>query len=195
MESVDLLDRTRVRLTQSQALAELRDDILRVAYLPPGRWEASEDATSGYFDKYAFQTRPAILRRLGRFLAELVPRETDRVAAPALGAVALGAAVALEIGLPLVIVKTDAELQTQRPLEGEIYPGEIITLIEDVVITGTRALGAAKLLRATGAEVREIIAVLDRSGGAPEKLRGEPFPYRALISSSELGLAPPRAGQ
>src|SRR5581483_4607654 len=109
--------------------------------------------------------------------------------APALGAVALGAAVALEVGLPFVIVKTDAELRAQRPLEGELYSGEKVTLIEDVVITGSRALDAAKLLRAAGAEVREIVAVLDRSGGAPEKLRGQPFPYRALISASELGLA------
>lgn len=34
-----------------------------------------------YFDKYLFETRPAILRRLGRFLAGLVSRDTYRLAA------------------------------------------------------------------------------------------------------------------
>jgi orotate phosphoribosyltransferase len=188
VKHVDLLDRTRVRLSHDQGLAELRDDIMRVAYLPPGRWDGGEGSPIGYFDKYAFQTRPAILRRLGTFLAELVPRDTDRIAAPALGAVALGAAVALEIGLPLVIVKTDAALQAERPLEGELYPGESVTLIEDVVITGTRALSAVTLVRKAGADVRQIVAVLDRSGGSPENLRRESFPYRALISSADLAL-------
>jgi hypothetical protein len=94
-QPLDLLAESRIRVPNVAALAELRADIMRVAYLR-GDFELSRGLRRNYyFDKYAFQTRPAILRRLGRFLAELVPHETDRLAAPALGAVALGTAVSI----------------------------------------------------------------------------------------------------
>ena len=91
-----------------------------------------------HFDKYLFETRPAIMRRLGRFLADLVPRDTDRLAAPALGAMALGTAVSLELGLPLVIVRPDSEPGSSRAIEWELYAQEEVTLIEDMVVTGDR---------------------------------------------------------
>src|SRR5436305_4884361 len=119
-----MLAESRVRLPEAIALEELRADIMRVAYVT-GEFELSRGMRrSYYFDKYAFQTRPAILRRLGTFLAELVPRDADRLAAAALGAVALGTAVSLELGLPLVIVRPDVESGSARAFEGELYPDE-----------------------------------------------------------------------
>src|SRR5215213_2435808 len=134
--NLNLLAERRVRLPSSEALAELRADIVRAAYVEGDFVLADGLHSNYYFDKYLFETRPAILRRLGRFLAELVPRETDRLAAPALGAVALGTAVSLELGLPLVIVRPDADAEAARPIEGELYAGETVTLIEDVVVVG-----------------------------------------------------------
>src|SRR5919206_547371 len=140
---LDLLADRRVRLPHDEALEELRADIVRAAYVE-GDFVLTGGLRRGYyFDKYLFETRPAILRRLGSFLADLVPQETDRLVAPALGAVALGTAVSLELGLPLVIVRPDAEPGSQRAVEGEIYTDEEVTLIEDVVVTGNRALRAS----------------------------------------------------
>jgi hypothetical protein len=77
---LDLLAEHRVRLPREEALSELRDDVVRAAYVE-GDFEGDFVLTGGlrrsyYFDKYLFETRPAILRRLGRFLADLVPRDT-----------------------------------------------------------------------------------------------------------------------
>src|ERR671912_675087 len=117
--NLDLLAERRVRLPRSEALAELRADIVRAAYVEGDFVLADGLRTNYYFDKYLFETRPAILRRLGRFLADLVPREAERLAAPALGAVALGTAVSLELGLPLVIVRLDREEGSTRTIPGE----------------------------------------------------------------------------
>jgi orotate phosphoribosyltransferase len=185
---LDLLANRRVSLPHDEALAELRADIVRAAYVE-GDFVLTGGLRRGYyFDKYLFETRPAILRRLGRFLAELVPQETDRLAAPALGAVALGTTVSLELGLPLVIVRPDAEPGSERAIEGEIYTDEEVTLIEDVVVTGNRALRASSRVSDTGAKVRHVVAVLDRREGAAERFADASIDYYHLFTPEELGI-------
>lgn len=186
--SLDLLAESRVRLSREATVRELIGDIMRVAYVK-GDFQLAEGIRRDYyFDKYAFQTRPAILRRLGRLLAELVPRDTARLAAPALGAVALGTAVSLELGLPLVIVRADAGPEHERPLEGELYADEHVTLVEDVVVTGDRASRAVAHVRGAGARVPCIVTVLDRCEGAAARFAEESIDYRSLFTPKELGI-------
>jgi len=142
-----------------------------------------------YFDKYLFETQPSILRRVGRHLAELVLPGTQRLAAPELGAVLLGGAVSMELELPLVLVRKAAkEYGTSRALEGELLPGDRVTLIEDVLTTGGEAIKAAAKLREAGAELLGLIAVLDREEGAAEALRQAGIPFSPLFRKSDLPL-------
>lgn len=185
---IDLLSENRVGLPRETALAELRADIVRAAYIEGDFVFASGIRRNYYFDKYLFETRPALLRRLGRFLAELVPHDTERLAAPALGAVALGTALSLELGLPLVIVRLDTEPDSPRSVEGELYPDESITLIEDVVVTGERALGAISRVEAVGARLRHVTCVLDRNEGAAARFKEESIGYNHLFTPEDLGI-------
>lgn len=189
---MDLFGRDRVRLSKAQALAELRDDIHRAAY-QPGDVKLDSGVSQPYFiDKYLIVARPAILRRLSRFLAAMVPPEVERVAAPTLGAVALGTAVSLEAGLPLAIVRTHWD-QSRRghPVEGGIRRGETVVMIEDVVVTGSRALQAVERLRSSGAQVDTVVCVLDCERGAAELLSSKGielsslFHYSSFISSRD----------
>lgn len=185
---IDLLADRRVVLSKDESLAELRADIVRAAYVEGDFVLSSGLRSRYYFDKYLFETRPAILRRLSRFLADLVPENTDRLAAPALGTVALGTAISLELGLPLVFVRPDAETEPRRTIEGELYPGEEITLIEDVVVTGGRAMRATSHIREIGACVRNIVAVLDREEGAQERFGEASVGYKFLFTPGDLGI-------
>jgi orotate phosphoribosyltransferase len=185
---IDLLADRRVSLPRDEALAELRADIVRAAYVEGDFVLSSGLRRDYYFDKYLFETRPAILRRLGRFLADLVPQDTDRLAAPALGTVALGTALSLELGLPLVIVRPDPEPAPSRSIEGELYAGEDVTLVEDVVVTGERAMRAVARVAEVGARVRNIIAVLDRREGAVERFDEASIGYQFLFMPEDLGI-------
>src|SRR5438105_14475566 len=87
---------------------QLARDVVETAVLR-GSFRLRSGATSSYYiDKYLFTTQPSILRRLAAELAALVPPDTQRLAGPVLGAVPLVTALALETGLPSVIVRTDA---------------------------------------------------------------------------------------
>src|ERR671935_2293976 len=106
-------------------LDSLARDLVDAAYLKGDFVLRSGKRSNYYFDKYLFETRPAILRRLGRELGRLVPSGADRIAAPELGAVLLGGAVSMELDKPLVIVRKDAkDYGTSKAIEGRLEPGE-----------------------------------------------------------------------
>src|SRR5215470_8522024 len=158
--------------SDSTELMRLARDLVSAAWLEGDFVLRSGRRSSYYFDKYLFETQPSILRRVGKHLAELVPAPTQRLAAPELGAVLLGAAVSLELDLPLVLVRKAAkEYGTNRHLEGVLEPGERVTVIEDVLTTGGEAARSVEVVRQAGAVVVGLVAVLDREEGAAENLR------------------------
>ena len=184
-----LLDLPQIARPREQRLAELGRDILSAAYLR-GDFVLSSGARSHYyFDKYLFETRPSILRRIASFLAELVPPQTDRIAGPELGAVALATALSLEIGLPFVILKKEPKGHgTARLVEGELYPGEKVTVVEDVISTAAQAIRAANQVSRAGAQVLGILGVIDREQGGAQNIAAAGYQFRALFRRSDLGL-------
>src|SRR4029077_19250951 len=88
-------------------MVELGRDLVRSSYLKGDFVLRSGKRSNRYFDKFLFETDPVLLRTLGKHLAALVPKETQRLPAPELGAVLLGGAVSMETGLPLVLVRKE----------------------------------------------------------------------------------------
>src|SRR6266566_5877913 len=164
-------------------LARLAADVVAAAWLEGDFVLRSGRRSRYYLDKYLFETQPGILRRVGHHLAELVPPATQRLAAPELGAVLLGAAVSLELDLPLVLVRKEAKAYgTERALEGALEAGDRVTVIEDVLTTGGAAIDAVHKLRDAGAEVIHLLAVLDRQEGAAENLAELGVPFTPLFT-------------
>ena len=176
-------------MSDDRRLAELGQDVVAAAYLK-GRFVLRSGAISSYyFDKYMLTTRPAILRRVAETLAAMVPPDTDRLAGPELGAVPLATAVSLELGLPCVFVRKQAKgYGTAASFEGEIYAGERVVVLEDVLTTGSEAIRSARALREFGVNVIEILGVIDREEGAAANIAAAGFHFRALFTRRSLGL-------
>jgi orotate phosphoribosyltransferase len=164
-------------------------ELVKASYLKGDFVLRSGKRSNRYFDKFRFETNPVLLRLLGKHLAALVPKETQRLAAPELGAVLLGGAVSLESGLPLVLVRKEAKgYGTSKQIEGLFEPGDRITVIEDVVTTGGDSLRSAQVLRDAGANVIHLIVVLDRGEGGEENIKNAGIPYTPLFRIQDLEL-------
>jgi orotate phosphoribosyltransferase len=130
-----------------------------------------------------------LLKRLGHHLAELVPRESQRLAAPELGAVLLGGAVSMETGLPLLLVRKEPKgYGTGKQLEGRFEAGERVTVIEDVVTTGGDSLRSIQVLRDAGLDVIHLVVVLDRGEGGEDNIREARIPYSPVFRIQDLEL-------
>jgi orotate phosphoribosyltransferase len=170
-------------------LKDLARDLVKASYLKGDFVLRSGKRSNRYFDKFLFETEPALLRRLGGRLAELVPKQTQRLAAPELGAVLLGGAVSMESGLPLLLVRKEPKgYGTSKQIEGRFNPGERITVIEDVVTTGGDSLRSVQVLRDAGLDVIHIVVVLDRGEGGEDNIGAAGIPYSPLFRIQDLEL-------
>jgi orotate phosphoribosyltransferase len=143
-----------------------------------------------YLDKYRFETRPELLAPLGERIAEEAQGcepAAVRLAAPALGAVALAASASLASGLPFIIVRDAAKgYGTGNRIEGPFAEGELVCLVEDVVTSGGALAEAIAALREAGLVVRNAVCVVDREEGGSDALARVGVRLRPLFRASEL---------
>jgi orotate phosphoribosyltransferase len=76
----------------------------------------------------------------------------------------------------------------QQRIEGSPVAGRPVLAVEDTSTTGASVLTAVEALREAGAQVIGVAAIVDRNTGAQEAIEAAGLPYRAAISTSELGL-------
>ena len=132
-----------------------------------------------YFDKFLFLTRPDLLRELAQEITRLLPPGTDHLAAPEGAATLLVAAVSLETGLPVAVVRKEAKAYgTMEQIEGYAPAGARAVLLEDVSTTGHQVAAAAKVLETAGVEIIRIVLAIDRGGA--EYLRQAGYDVQAV---------------
>jgi orotate phosphoribosyltransferase len=126
---------------------------------------SSGQRSSVYFDKFRFLTEPDLLRDVAKAVASLLPPGVTMLGAPEGAAMLLVAAVALETGLPVTVVRKEPkEYGTRAQVEGVVEPGASVVLLEDVSTTGHQVRRAAEILEAAGAEIAAIVLAIDRGG-------------------------------
>ncbi len=168
---------------------ELAVKIKAAAYLEGDFILSSGKRSKYYIDKYRFSTNPELLKAVAMEIAGRLPKGIDRIAGAELGAVPLAAAVALETGLPYVIVKKETkDYGTKKVIEGILNSGEKVILVEDIVTTAAQSIKAAKRLADSGAQVLGIIAVIDREEGGGANIAEAGFAYESLFTKTDLGI-------
>ncbi len=160
--------------------AELIADLSRGGYV----YSREGDSLSWYFDKYLVVSKPGVLSRCARLLAEMVPESVERIAVTAPAATALGTAVALRTGTML-------SMGSDRPngdieLFGERGVHALTLLLEDVIFSGQRALQGVQALEAANAKVAGVLCLLDREAGGAQRLADAGYTVRSLFKEREL---------
>jgi orotate phosphoribosyltransferase len=140
-----------------------------------------------YFDKYRFESDPALLRRIAERMLARVPAGTELLAGLELGGVPIATAMSLASGLPAVFVRKQAKTYgTCRAVEGGETRGRRTVIVEDVISTGGAVADAARLLAEDGAELTAVVCAIWRGEGPP-RIAGRPdLPVLPAFTAADL---------
>jgi orotate phosphoribosyltransferase len=149
-----------------------------------------------YFDKYLFESDPALLARVARRLVALVPEDTELLGGLELGGVPIATMVSSLTGRPALFVRKQAkEYGTHKLAEGPDVAGRRVTLVEDVITTGGAVRDATGALRAAGAIVEVVVCAIDRSPAGANPLADMGLEVRAVLTKAALDAVRGAAGR
>ena len=150
----------------------------------------SGQVVSEYFDKYLFESQPALLRRVAEAMVPLLPAGTELVGGLELGGVPIATMVSSLTGIPALFVRKQAKAYgTRRLAEGAEVAGRRVALVEDVVTTGGAAYAATLALREAGATVDVALCAIDRSEPGSNRLDQLGVETRAVLTRADLDRA------
>jgi orotate phosphoribosyltransferase len=147
-----------------QQVAEFLLQIKAIKLQPtnPFTW-ASGWKSPIYCDNRATLSHPTIRTYIRQNLTKLIQEEfgtVECIAGVATAGIPQGVLVAQELGLPFVYVRAKAkEHGTGSLIEGEIFEGQRVVVVEDLISTGKSSLQAVDALRAAGYNVAGLAAI------------------------------------
>ena len=147
----------------------------------------SGQVSSEYFDKYLFETDPALLARVAAQMELLLPEDVDLIGGLEMGGIPIVTALSARTGLPALFVRKQAkEYGTCKLAEGPDVAGRRVTLIEDVITTGGAVRDATTALRGAGATVELVVCAIDRSPAGANPLTDVGLEVRAVLTKDVL---------
>ena len=172
-------------------MSELSEALKSCGALQFGEFTLASGAKSDYYiDIKKASTNPEVLRLIAKLMAQKMRDEgiqADRIAGVVLGSVPLATALALETGIPYVMIRKEKKDHgTGKLIEGDLEAGDRVLVVEDVITTAGSSIKAIGTLREAGAEVKYVISVIDREGGGAENLAEAGVDFRPLVKASEL---------
>ena len=147
----------------------------------------SGQVSSEYFDKYLFEARPALLRRVVDQMVDLVPGGTELLGGLELGGIPIVTVLSGRTDLPALFVRKKAkDYGTCKLAEGPDVAGRRVTLVEDVITTGGAVRDATRALRELGAVVEVVLCAIDRSPEGTNPLEDVGLEVRPVLTKAEL---------
>jgi orotate phosphoribosyltransferase len=151
---------------------------------------ASGAKSSYYIDIKKASTNPEVLKLIAELMAENLRNsglKVDRIAGVVLGSVPLAAALALETGIPYVMIRKEKKDHgTGKLIEGDLNIGDKVLVVEDVITSAGSSMTAIETLRKEGAVVENVYSVIDRESGGADNLKQIGVSLTPLVRASEL---------
>jgi orotate phosphoribosyltransferase len=170
---------------------ELAARIFRISHLTGSFTLRSGAEATEYFDKYRFESDPALLREIAVQLAPLVPAGTEILAGLEMGGIPIVTALSAETGIPAVFVrKKPKDYGTCLAVEGRDVAGATLCVVEDVISSGGQVVLSTNDLRDAGGVVDNVLCVIDRRpADADDVLAQAGLKLHALFTMAELKTA------
>jgi orotate phosphoribosyltransferase len=170
--------------------AELCSAIVAAASLRGNFRLRSGETSDQYFDKFQFEAQPSLMQAIASHMRTLVPPDVEVLAGLELGGIPVVAMLSSVTGIPAAFVRKQAKAYgTCKLAEGADVAGKRVVVVEDVVTSGGQVIASTSDLRELGAEVSDVVCVIDRESGGAENLARAGLRMHALFTMPELQVA------
>ncbi len=173
----------------SPSLAALADDLLEAGCVRFGEFTLKSGLKSPiYIDLRILTSRPDLLAHVAAaYIPLLKGLKYDRLAALPYAALPIATAISLQTGQSMVYPRKEVkDYGTQAVVEGGFEQGETVVLIDDLATTGGSKFEAVERLRKAGLEVRDVVVLIDRMGGAAQALAEAGYNLYTVFTLAEL---------
>ncbi len=155
-----MINKSEIELKVAEFLLQIK--AIKLQPNNPFTW-ASGIKSPIYCDNRITLSYPAIRTYIRQNLSALIQDEFGSVgliAGVATAGIPQGVLVAQELGLPFAYVRSKAKDHgTGSLIEGEVYQGQRVVVVEDLISTGRSSLQAVESLRAAGCDVAGLVAI------------------------------------
>lgn len=152
--------------------------------------------TSGKISSYYIDLRlilsfPDALKKVIEFYEKLANEvglnNFQRIAGIPTAGVPFASILAFKLNKPFIYVRKEAKPHgRERKIEGLLYPGENVLIVDDLATTGKTIVNAVKSIKAEGGTVSHAIVLIDREENAQEKLIEENVELKCFMKVSEI---------
>jgi len=153
---------------------------------------ASGKKSSYYIDLRLVASFPHIFRKMTKNLQKLISEKTgldnfDSLVSVPTGGLVIGSALAIETVKPLIYVRDKPkDYGTTKSIEGKIFSGMKVVLIDDVITTGNSVINAIKQLKDAGLSISDVYVIINRLEGASNALKLEEVNLYQLTDVLEI---------
>ena len=163
-------------MDENSGIEELGRILLKTGSLRFGTFKLSSGALSPYYiDLRLIPSDPEAFRKvIGYYSSVLQGKILERchsIAGIPTAGIAYGAVLAFNHKKPFLYVRKGArEHGTGRRIEGRLFPGVKVLILDDVVTSGSNLVNAIDAIRTDGGIVQDAVVLVDRQQGGSASL-------------------------
>ena len=137
---------------------------------------ASGKKSSYYVDLRLVPSYPHKFREMVKYLENEIIQDIglekfDSIVSVPTGGLVIASALAIETVKPLIYVRSKPkDYGTSKSVEGKIYDGMNVVMIDDVATTGGSVVNAIKSLKEVNISIKDAYVIVNRMEGAKEAL-------------------------
>ena len=137
---------------------------------------ASGKKSSYYVDLRLVPSYPQEFRKMVKYLENEISQdigldEFDSIVSVPTGGLVIASALSIETVKPLIYVRNKPkDYGTSKSVEGKIYEGMKVVMIDDVATTGGSIVNAIKILKEINVSIKDTYVIVNRMEGADEAL-------------------------
>ena len=176
----------------NRGIEELGRILLKTGSLRFGTFKLSSGALSPYYiDMRQIPSDPEAFRKVIGYYSSVLQGQilerSDGIAGIPTAGLTYGAVLAFNHRKPFLYVRKEAkEHGTGRRIEGRLFPGLKVLVLDDVVTSGNNLVTAIDAIRTDGGTVEDAVVLLDRQQGGLLNLKNKDVTLHSFATISQI---------